>query len=175
MWFRYPGSRPDDWVLRDFSLTIEPGQTVALVGTSGGGKSTAGALLLGLYAPQRGAILVDGAPLSDPGTQARVRRRTAAVLQSPMLLSGSVAEVVSYGRPGASQEEIRAAAAAANADSFVSLLPDGYASQVGERGHALSGGQKQRLAIARALLTQPKVCLEGEEGDMSFALLAAGC
>lgn len=130
---------------------------MALVGASGGGKSTVAALLLGLYRPQRGEVLVDDVPLSDLSALARIRMCTAAVLQNPMLLSGSVEEVIAYGRPTASAEEVRAAAAAANADGFVALLPDGYASPVGERGHALSGGQKQRLAIARALLMQPKV------------------
>eukprot|EP00887_Chlorella_sp_A99_P006287 scaffold3.g6287.t1 len=160
VWFRYPGR--EDWALQGFSLDIAPGQKVALVGASGGGKSTVAALLLGLYQPERGAVLVDGRPLSDPAVVEALRPHMAAVLQQPQLLAGSVTDNIRYGQPGASEAAVEAAARAASADSFVRELPAGYATPIGERGHTLSGGQKQRLAIARALLTQPKVLVLDE-------------
>ncbi|KAL4458414.1 hypothetical protein ABPG75_013279 [Micractinium tetrahymenae] len=162
VWFKYPGAA--DWAVRGLNLTLLPGQTVALVGPSGGGKSTIAALLLGLYRPQRGEILVDGAPLPAAGEGGRGAAAVgmAAVLQQPMLMSGSVTQQISYGKPEASHAEILAAARAAHAEEFVQQLPQGYDTEVGERGHALSGGQKQRLAIARALLLQPKVLVLDE-------------
>jgi energy-coupling factor transporter ATP-binding protein EcfA2 len=218
VWFRYPGAQ--DWAIRGLSLTLLPGQTVALVGPSGGGKSTIAALLLGLYHPQRGSILVNGEALQPQagGGSAASAVGMAAVMQQPMLMSGSVKDQIrwaaglllgsqgsqrcqlyvrlrllhagccmppasppqptpctiasltaicapahcphcacSYGKPGATSKQVLAAAKAAHADEFVRQLPSGYETEVGERGHALSGGQKQRLAIARALLLQPKV------------------
>ncbi|PSC68391.1 ABC transporter permease [Micractinium conductrix] len=162
VWFKYPGT--SDWVVHGLNLTLLPGQTLALVGPSGGGKSTIAALLLGLYQPQRGRILVDGQPLppAADGSSAAVGVGMAAVLQQPMLMAGTVAQQISYGKPGASEEEVLAAARAAHADEFVQQLPQGYGTEVGERGHALSGGQKQRLSIARALLLQSKILVLDE-------------
>ncbi|KAL4429575.1 hypothetical protein ABPG77_008624 [Micractinium sp. CCAP 211/92] len=162
VWFKYPGAA--DWAVRGLNITLLPGQTVALVGPSGGGKSTIAALLLGLYRPQRGEILVDSAPLpaAGQGGSGAAAVGMAAVLQQPMLMSGSVMQQISYGKPDASREEVLAAARAAHADEFVQQLPQGYDTEVGERGHALSGGQKQRLAIARALLLQPKILVLDE-------------
>lgn len=162
VWFKYPGA--NDWAISGLSLTLLPGQTLALVGPSGGGKSTIAALLLGLYHPQQGQILVDGVPLPPAGSGGRGAMAVgmAAVLQQPMLMSGSVMQQISYGNPDAGQDEIMTAAHMAHADEFVQQLPQGYDTEVGERGHALSGGQKQRLAIARALLIQPKILVLDE-------------
>ncbi|GAB4822090.1 hypothetical protein N2152v2_009136 [Parachlorella kessleri] len=160
VWFRYQGR--DDWALRGLSLTVPAGSTLALVGPSGGGKSTVASLLLGLYQPTRGEVVVGGEPMRGQGDWERVRHRIAAVLQQPMLMSGSVAQQIAYGRPDATFEEVVAAAKQANADGFIRELPQGYESPVGERGHALSGGQKQRLAIARALLCRPQVLVLDE-------------
>jgi ABC-type multidrug transport system fused ATPase/permease subunit len=159
VWFRYEGRQ--DWALAGLTLRVPAGSTLALVGPSGGGKSTIGALLLGLYAPQRGQILVGGVPLVE-ATVAAVRALSGAVLQQPMLLSGSVADQIRLGRPGATDAEVRAAAAGANADGFVSALPAGYGTECGERGQQLSGGQKQRIAIARALVRRPRLLLLDE-------------
>jgi len=158
--FRYPG-RPDVEVLRDLSLTVAPGEVVALVGPSGAGKSTIAALLLRFYDPQRGAVRVDAVDLRelDP---LWLRRQIGLVAQEPLLFSTSIAENIRYGRPDASDQEVEAAARAANAESFIAEFPDRYQTLVGERGIQLSGGQKQRIAIARALLVDPRILVLDE-------------
>jgi len=158
--FRYPG-RPDVEVLRDLSLAAAPGEVVALVGPSGAGKSTIAALLLRFYDPDRGTVRVDGVDLRelDP---LWLRRQIGLVAQEPLLFSTSIAENIRYGRPEASDEEVEAAARAANAESFIAHFPDRYRTLVGERGIQLSGGQKQRIAIARALLVDPRILVLDE-------------
>ncbi|MEV0143622.1 MULTISPECIES: thiol reductant ABC exporter subunit CydD [unclassified Nonomuraea] len=164
---RYPGR--DDAALSGVSLTIEPGERVALVGESGGGKSTLLHLLLGFVQPSEGRVLVDGTDLRDlaPGAW---RDRLAFVPQRPHLFATSVADNIRLGAPEASQDEVRRAAAAARADEFVERLPGGYDAQVGERGANLSAGQRQRVALARAfcrrhapvlLLDEPTARLDG--------------
>lgn len=160
VWYRYEGR--DDWALRGLSLTVPPGSTLALVGPSGGGKSTVASVLLGLYQPTLGEVVVGGEVMQEADNWKRVRGRIAAVMQQPMLMSGSVAQQIGYGRPEATQKEIETAARQANAHSFILDLPQGYDTPVGERGHSLSGGQKQRLAIARALLCQPQILVLDE-------------
>ncbi|MFI6785815.1 thiol reductant ABC exporter subunit CydD [Nonomuraea sp. NPDC050383] len=164
---RYPGR--DDAALSGVSLTIEPGERVALVGESGGGKSTLLHLLLGFVQPSEGRVLVDGADLRDLDAGAW-RDRLAFVPQRPHLFATSVADNIRLGAPDASQEEVRRAAAAARADEFVERLPGGYDAQVGERGANLSAGQRQRVALARAfcrphapvlLLDEPTARLDG--------------
>jgi ABC transporter fused permease/ATP-binding protein len=142
-------------------LVALPGQIVALVGPSGSGKSTIRALLSRLYDPQAGRITLDGVDLHDLDP-AWLRRQIGVVAQEPTLFSATILENIRYGRPDASDEEVHAAAVAANADSFVFAFPDGYDTEVGERGVRLSGGQKQRIAIARALLADPRILVLDE-------------
>ncbi len=158
--FRYP-TRPEVEVLQGVDLSVEPGQVVALVGPSGGGKSTLGALLSRLYDPSAGRVTLDGADLRDLDP-AWLRRLVGVVSQEPVLFSTSIAENVRYGRAGAPEDEVREALRAANALAFVDRFPDGLGTRVGERGQQLSGGQKQRIAIARALLKDPRILLLDE-------------
>jgi len=158
--FAYP-SRPDQFVLRGVSITIQTGQVLALCGASGGGKSTVIALLERWYDPAAGRILVDGCALDslDPSWW---RRQVALVAQEPTLFNGSVLDNLCYGRPDAARSAAVAAAEAANAHGFISAFSEGYDTVVGERGVQLSGGQKQRVAIARAMIAEPSVLLLDE-------------
>jgi ATP-binding cassette subfamily B protein len=154
--FRYPGS--DREVLRGVSFAAEPGQTVAILGTTGSGKSTIVNLLPRFYDATGGAVLIDGHDVRDV-TLTSLRSQIGIVLQDTLLFSGAVRENIAYGRPDATQDEIEAAARAAQADEFIRTLPQGYDTVVGERGVGLSGGQRQRVAIARALLVAPRLLI----------------
>ena len=156
--FSYP-SRPG--VLSDIDLVIEPGQTVAFVGQTGSGKSTLVKLLLRFYEPSQGRILLDGVPLQAFQID-DLRRAIGLVSQDTFLFHGSARENIVYGRPDANDEEVVNAAVAAEADSFVCSLPDGYDTLVGERGQKLSGGQRQRISIARVVLKDPPVLVLDE-------------
>lgn len=158
--FHYP-SRPNQAALDDFSLSVTPGQTVAIVGPSGAGKTTVFALLLRFYDPQHGRILLDGTPIHEMDLQA-LRERVGIVPQEPVIFSSSALENIRYGRPEASDDEVKAAARAAFADEFIARLPEGYDTFLGERGVRLSGGQRQRIAIARAMLKNPPLLLLDE-------------
>ncbi len=158
--FRYP-SRPDAKALDGFDLLVRPGETVAFVGPSGAGKSTVFQLLLRFYDPESGRILVDGVDLvrADP---AAVRSRIGLVPQDTVLFAASARENIRYGRPGATDADVEAAARTAAADEFLRRLPQGYDTFLGERGTRLSGGQRQRIAIARAILRDPPILLLDE-------------
>ena len=158
--FHYP-SRPDTPALDDFTLSVSPGETVALVGPSGAGKSTVFQLLLRFHDPAGGVVRLDGVPLTTADPLA-IRRRIALVPQEPVIFAASVTENVRYARPGASLAEVRAACEAAWADEFVRALPQGYDTDLGERGVKLSGGQRQRIAIARAILADRPILLLDE-------------
>ncbi|HEV2606962.1 MAG TPA: ABC transporter transmembrane domain-containing protein, partial [Xanthomonadaceae bacterium] len=158
--FHYP-ARPDTAALEDFSLTVRPGETVALVGPSGAGKSTVLQLLLRFHDPDAGTIRMDGIDLRDLDP-ARLRERIALVPQDPVIFGADALENIRYGRLDASEDDVIAAARNAEAHEFLSALPEGYRSFLGEKGTRLSGGQQQRLAIARAVLKDAPVLLLDE-------------
>ncbi len=158
--FAYP-ARPGVLALNGFDLDIKPGETVALVGPSGAGKSTVFQLLLRFFDPDSGRVTLDGIAVKDM-VRADFRRQMAFVPQDPVIFATSAMENIRFGRPDATDEEVIAAAKAAAADEFLTELPDGYGSFVGERGVMLSGGQKQRIAIARAILRDAPVLLLDE-------------
>ena len=155
------GYDPDHPVLRDVSFTVSPGEVVALIGASGAGKTTIVSLVLSYYDPQTGAVALVGHPLhrADPNSG---RRQVAAALQEPMLFDTTIAENIRYGRLDATDAEVAAAAAVAQADAFIRALPQGYDTPAGPKGTRLSGGQRQRVAIARAVLKAAPVLVLDE-------------
>ena len=155
-----PGERPDV-VIRGLDLDIAPGETIALVGPSGGGKSTTCSLLPRFYDVDAGSITIDGQDVRDV-TQRSLREAIGLVQQDVYLFDGTIAENIAYGRPDATADEIAEAARRANVTEFVEGLPDGFETEVGERGARLSGGQKQRIAIARVFLKDPKILILDE-------------
>src|SRR5215218_8861255 len=154
--FRYPGDERE--ILRGVGFVAEPGQTVAILGTTGSGKSTLVNLIPRFYDVTGGSVRLDGFDVRDV-TLASLRSQIGVVMQSSLLFSGRVRDNIAYGKPDATQEEIEAAARAAQADEFIRALPEGYNTVVGERGVGLSGGQRQRIAIARALLIDPRLLI----------------
>jgi len=158
--FTYP-QRPDTELFKGLSFKISAGQILALVGPSGAGKSSVVSLLERFYNPSESQILIDGIEIRDYNLKF-LRDQIALVGQEPVLFAGTIAENIAYGKPNASQEEIENAAKNANAHNFITSFPDGYNTEVGEKGTQLSGGQKQRIAIARAIIKDPKILLLDE-------------
>jgi ATP-binding cassette, subfamily B, bacterial len=151
----------DEEVLEDVSFAVSPGQRVALVGSSGAGKSTLASLILRLYQPQKGRILIDGADVREYKIKS-LRRQIGIVLQDSVLFGATIRENIAYGRLDATDEEIETAARAANAHNFIAKLEDGYDTVLGERGDTLSGGQRQRIAIARAVIRDSRILILDE-------------
>ena len=158
--FRYP-TRPDITIFKDLNLKISAGKSLAIVGQSGSGKSSVVSLVMRFYDPISGAILLDGFDIKDINLRS-LRQKIGLVQQEPALFSTTIYENIRYGNAEASEIEIMKAAKAANAHIFISRMPEGYQTQVGDRGIQLSGGQKQRVAIARAILKDPSILLLDE-------------
>jgi len=148
-------------VLEHVSFSAEPGQTIALVGTTGSGKTTVANLIPRFYDVSAGRVLVDGIDIRDVSLNS-LRRQIGIVMQETTLFSGTIRENISFGKADATDDDVDWAAHSARADEFISRLPEGYDTRVGERGVSLSGGQKQRVAIARALLMDPKILILDE-------------
>jgi subfamily B ATP-binding cassette protein MsbA len=169
------GYTPDQLVLRDVNLVVEPGQRVALVGLTGCGKSTLIGLIPRLYDTLGGTISIDGRNIRGY-TLESLRRQVSFVLQEAVLFHATVAQNIAYGKPAATREEIVRAARLANADEFITRMPQGYDTMIGERGDTLSGGQRQRIAIARAIirdapilfLDEPSASLDPESEELIF-------
>ena len=156
--FTYDGSAR---ILDDVSFAVKPGEMIGIVGPSGAGKSTLVNLISRFYDATDGQLLIDGVPIQELAQQ-QLRGQIGVVLQEPLLFQGSIAENIAYGKPDASREEIIAVARAANAHKFVMHFPDGYDTEVGERGARLSGGERQRISIARALISDPRILILDE-------------
>ncbi|MCD4708638.1 MAG: ATP-binding cassette domain-containing protein, partial [Candidatus Sabulitectum sp.] len=159
LWFKY--STSPDWIIRDVSLTVSAGESVAIVGESGAGKSTIVSLIPRFYEPQKGCITFDGHDIMDL-KQRFLRENIGLVQQNVFLFDGTIRDNIMYGKPSATEEEMFEAARSANIYSFIVSLPDAFDTFVGERGVKLSGGQKQRVSIARVFLKNPTVLVFDE-------------